>query len=65
MFRVSYRVPGSPYGRRNEKEFFAFASALLYFLQKFHEDFPELRLEVLPNESLDDVSDSEEEAPQC
>lgn len=56
MFRVGYRVKSSPYGRRTEKEFCSFASAMFYFLQKFHEAVPDLRLEVVESESLEGSS---------
>lgn len=56
MFRVSYRVPSSRYGRRTERGFVTYASAQFFFLQKFHEGVPDLRLEVLSSEVLDDVS---------
>lgn len=57
MFRVSYRCPGSHYERRTVKEFSSFASAQLYFLLKFHDSYPELRLEVVSDSELEDVSD--------
>ena len=60
MFRVGYRCPRSQYNRRTEKEFCAYASAQLYFLQKFHAGLPELRLEVISDSALEDVSDSDE-----
>ena len=55
MFRVSYR-----YGKFNDsrhKDFCAFASALMYFLQKFHEGRPYLQLSVVYDESLDSLEE--------
>lgn len=66
MFRVSYRY--GKFNNRRHKDFCAFASALMYFLQKFHEERPDLRLSVVYDESLDsfeednvDVCDSDME----
>lgn len=59
MFCVSYLA--GRFNDRKEKWFSAYASALLYFLQKFHEERPGLRMDVCYGEALDPVSDSSDE----
>lgn len=53
MFRVSY-VSGKFEDRRH-KDFASFASAQYYFLAKFREERPGLRLSVLPSEIVDRI----------
>lgn len=53
MFRVSY-VSGKFEDRRH-KDFSSFASAQYYFLAKFHEERPGLRLSVLPPDPIDRI----------
>lgn len=52
MYSVSYYRPNSD-GIRTKRNFTAFASALLFFLEKLHEDRDGLRLSVFPDEGLD------------
>lgn len=53
MFRVSYL--SGKFNDRRHKDFTAYASAQLYFLQKYHEDRPGLRLSVVPEEVVERI----------
>lgn len=58
MFRVSYFF--GKYDAVRSKDFSSYASAQYYFLKRLHEGAKRLRLTVLENEALDDVSNPSE-----